>query len=453
MQRRSVGLGFALVTTLVWSTVAPGDAVANPKVVREVRLKNKQAMESYDLLEYERALGLLKDAISLARKRDVKNRDVADSFVNLAIVLYSGLQDVENARLALIEAVKIDEDVDIGRAYRTKELSRLLSEARREFGGSTSRSKCEEVEGIAHLRLETAQAGSSRILEAQLGPNLKGRTLHLHYRSEETKEFTKAEMTSSGGCSYVGSLPEDAMNGEVVHYFLQATDAKGRVIANRGSETSPYIVELEGGGALASDEENPLLARKRARAKRAERARFLVLLSGGTGGGIVTGATEQMRADVGCCVGASLLHASPEIAYLVRPNVALGAALRVSFPLGANIPGHATDAFSGFLRLRYAFSKNMEGLQAVGSLGGGIFRNTVKLNEAAPGMDVDTSASGPFLIGPGLAYFYPVGSGVLKLVGEVHTLVAFSAGIEELNGIRMGFGVQLDVSIGAAISW
>src|SRR5690606_10804972 len=108
-------------------------------------------------------------------------------------------------------------------------------------------------------------------------------------------------------------------------------------------------------------------------------------LSAGSGGGYVTGQTEATLVDVQCCFAPALLHVQPEIGYFVTPRTSLSAAVRLGFPVGANVPGHATAAPAGLFRVRHAFADDGTGFQLSGAVGGGIMRNTVKISNAAPG--------------------------------------------------------------------
>jgi hypothetical protein len=436
---------------LLWLS---GTALANPSVVREIRARNQQAMESYDLLEYEEAQRLLKESIALARKQGVKDPAVAESFLDLAIVLHSGLANVKEARLAMNEAVKIDPSIEIDKAYRTKALSALLIEAKREYGQDRS-VQCEEVRGIEHVHIERAAPRTEKSIDARLGPDLDAKDVYVYYRPGTGSEFSRSPLKQSGDCTYSGAIPAEAMQGPVVHYYLQVMNRRGVVIANRGTPESAFIIELNAEAGSDRESEDPFTVEKSAPpAEDATWNRFFFAFAGGSGAGIVTGKTEQNDSDVSCCFGAALLHAMPEVGLALRENLALSAVMRWGFTLGANLPGHAPSAVSGLLRLRYGFSEGLEGFQVIGSVGAGVIRHTIHLTgPTTTGREVDTTASGPFLIGPGAAYWFPVGTGTLKILLESHALIAFSAGINRFMGVKTGFSTQFDLNLGAVLSF
>jgi hypothetical protein len=185
----------------------------------------------------------------------------------------------------------------------------------------------------------------------------------------------------------------------------------------------------------------------------ADRPKLFLSLAAGTGAGYVTGETETAQSPVGCCFAPALLHVFPEIGYYISNQMAVSLAFRFGFPVGANIMGHATGAPAGLLRVRYALDPAGDGIQLTGAIGGGLLRHTVKIEDQAEDMNVDTTASGPVMIGAGAAYVRPL-SGPMKFVAELNALAAFTAGVSELGEcpgtgcIRPSFGLQFDANLG-----
>ena len=172
----------------------------------------------------------------------------------------------------------------------------------------------------------------------------------------------------------------------------------------------------------------------------------------------MTGATEVADSEVGCCFAPALLHVFPEVGYYITRQLAASLAVRMGFTMGANVMGHATVAPAVLARVRYAFKPSGTGWQVSGAVGGGIIRNTVKVEDAQAGMDTDTTASGPFLIGGGVGYVQPVSDNV-QFVGELNGLAAVTAGIKELGGcpgsgcVRPHFGFEFDINLGVLFSF
>jgi hypothetical protein len=74
----------------------------------------------------------------------------------------------------------------------------------------------------------------------------------------------------------------------------------------------------------------------------------------------------------------------PEIGYYLSPATTVSVAGRIGFPIGANIPGHAPMAPAGLIRIRHAFAPGGSGLVVAGGVGGGVIRDTIKLDAPIP---------------------------------------------------------------------
>ena len=460
---KNLAINLNVFALLVFSSglLTSSVAFAERRVEAEIARKNTRAMETYDLLEYEEARSLLTEAIALAKRHDIKTEEVAKAYLNLAIVYYSGFQEEAIARMAMIDAVEIDENIEIDRAYRTKQLDELLQTTKREFGKSTRpEDDCDRVMGIRHVQVDTAPAGTAQMVEVAVGRETRASRVVLSYRQVESRRFSEVEMRKVGECGYVGIIPGDAVLEPTVHYYIRALNDDGRVVAARGEIQAPIIVEVKRPETLGTSSDEDPLGREQAE-KRTGPLVFL-LASAGTGGGIVTGTTEQTDSDVGCCLAPSLFNAVLEIGYLITNNFSVSGAFRYGVPLGANIPGHATGAVAFFGRVRYGIGDSLDGLQIIGSIGGGLLRHTINLEEAMAGQDVDTAASGPFIIGPGVGYWFHAG-GPLRIFLELHALAAVPAGIDTIGNcpetgdrpdcIDLNFGLQLDANIGLAVSF
>jgi hypothetical protein len=466
--RRIEVLAAAAAFLLGLGVLDPAPAHANAKVVKQVRVKNQQAMENYDLLEYEDARRLLNEAVGIAKRSGLKDPVVARTYLNLAIVYFSGFGDEESAKVALIDAVQIDPSIEIEPAYRTSELARLLSETREEFGSDAppvgAAVDCDGVLSIEHTLVDRAQAGAAREISVLVSPDVQAAKVSLFYRSRGKADFAEVPMRKNGDCEYGGAIPADAVTGDAVHYYVAAFNKGGKVVASRGSSASPNIIEVVkggGGSSLAADGENPLgggggRTDITTVSDPTERTgpRLYVLIPIGSGAGLITsGETEQESNPVSTGLAPSLLNLAPEVGYYFKDNLAVAFAFRMGFPLGANIMGHATGAPAGLLRVRYGLSESLEGLHFSGSIGGGVMRQTVKVENAPPDMDTDTFVSGPFLLGAGVAYWRTLG-GPMMLVAELHSTAGMPLGVEELGScpgagcIRPNFALQFDVNLG-----
>src|SRR5688500_10996018 len=128
---------------------APRAAHADAKGKKDIQQKIKEAMENYDLLEYEEARKLLNQALTIAKKSKMENDPVvAQVHLSLGIVYYAGLQDGESAKLAFLSACEIDKKVKLDAAYRTADMDKALGEACADAGGSSGGGSSDDVGSI-----------------------------------------------------------------------------------------------------------------------------------------------------------------------------------------------------------------------------------------------------------------------------------------------------------------
>lgn len=480
---------FALVATVIFvlGLTSHDVAQADAKAKREIETKMKEAMENYDLLEYEEARKILNQALTIAKKAKMETDPVtAKVHLRLGIVYFAGLQDSESAKLAFLNAMEIDKGIALDKAYSTPEMAKLLDEARSEAGGGGGGAveppdgggdtvDCGSVTGLQHTIVDTAKGGRDLILEAAVGADVEPAKVVIMYRGRGASDFSESKMVGSS-CNFKGIIPKAALSGDLVHYYVAAYNGQGKVIASKGSAGSPNIIEVAGGasgsGNLALDEENPLGEGGGdgggggrfgdggggggdigggVKVRPSGKKTVFIALAGGSGGGYVTGKTEQAENDVKCCFAPQLLHAQPEIGYYLSKTTSISLMARLGFPIGANRPGHSPVAPAGFLKVRKALSENGTGLVVSGAVGGGVIRDTIKLDGVPMDEDTDVVAIGPLFISGGAGYSAALGSG-LALVAELNAVAGIPV-VEKLGTSRLNFGVHLDFNLGLHIGF
>jgi hypothetical protein len=446
--------------------IGGGVAHANPK--KEIDSKIKEAMENYDLMDYDQARKLLNQALAVAKKNKLdKDPRAAKAYLALGIVAFVD-QDLDAAKLSFLSAVQIDPAIQIEPAYKSADMSRLLEGVRAEAAGGGSGGgsaggggpDCGAVSGLQHAIIDTAKAGAAQPIEALLASDVTATKVAVMYRPEGATDFIEVKLKKDGECRYTGAIPSAGMRGSLVHYYVAAFNELGKPIAARGSSGSPNIIELTGGsgGGGGGDTEDPIGAGGGGgggggvtSGVTVERkpARVMLAVSGGTGFGYVTGVTETMMSEVKtCCLGSSLVVLVPELGFFVTPQLSIGVAARIGLPLGANVEGHATAAPGGVARVRYALAPSGEGVRFMGQVGVGILRNTIKLDNSTPGMDTDIVAQGPLLIGGGVGFTKRL-SGNVSFLADFSALAAIAivdsfAGAPQLNS---GFGADLSIGV------
>jgi len=464
-----------LLVALAVCFVLPGRALADAKVKKQVERKTAEAMEAYDMLEYEQAKKGLAAALLLAKRKGLgKDPVTAKVHVHLGIVYFSGFEDPESAGLEFASALEIDPKVEIPKAYKTKEMLAAFESIRSDIGGDvpvigpedspTDNTSCSLVEGLAHELVESSPAGRKQTVELKVSPDLKAAKVALYYRADGKVDFKEVTMGRQGQCAYSAAIPAEAVQGDVVHYFVSVFDARGKVIARSGSKGSPNIIEVTAAIAEPVGGDDPLSGSGASGGSVSASAqdgagkvkKLFISLAVGSGGGYVTGSTEATDVQVANGFAPALFHVLPEVGYWLTPRTSISAAFRLGFPVIANVPGHASAAPSGFLRLRHGFNPDGTGFQMSGAVGGGILRHAVKIENAAPGEDTDTTATGPLLLGAGLGYIKSLGDS-LRFLAEVNGFVGLPV-VDQIgcpgNGcVQPSFGNQFDLNLGFLVAF
>jgi hypothetical protein len=461
-------------------------AAADPKV--DVQSKIKQAMDSYDSMEYDVARKVLNQAIATAKKAKLdKDPLVAKAYLDLGIVAFN-MPDLDAAKLSFMSAVQIDPKIQLEAAYKTADMAKLLDEARVEATGGTaapaaatagagaSAAECKAIKGLEHAEIDTAKSGVALPITAKVSSSVKATKVSVMYRGEHATEFTEVKMTKQGDCEYTGTIPASALREAKAFYYVAAYNDAGKPIASKGSSGSPNLLELEGKpppaekAAVATDREDPINGGKVTKTVASaapepsddqisksvsvgpKEQHIVLAVAGGTGFGYVTGMTEGMNTVKNCCIGNSLVVVQPEIGYIVSRRTTVSFAARLGFPVGANVDGHATLAPAGLLRVRYALSSSGEGVHVMGQAGAGIIRNTIKLDNAAAGQDIDIVAQGPLLVGGGLGFTKKL-SGNVAFVADASALAGIAVVSQFGSAPALNSGVTADVSLGLALGF
>ncbi|HUJ57132.1 MAG TPA: tetratricopeptide repeat protein [Kofleriaceae bacterium] len=464
-------------------------AHADPK--GEVEKKVKEAMDSYDSMDYDAAKKFLNQALAQAKKSKLEKDPVtAKAYLDLGIVAFVN-NDADGAKTQFIAALNIDPKIQIEPAYKSPEMAKLLEEARGQAKGGSAgdlavesggpSEDCGSVKGLQHTLIDTAKAGQPQPVEAMLGSDIKAAKVSVMFRPEGSTEFIEVRMNKQGQCKYVGTIPGSGMKGSLVHYYVAAFGENGKPIAAKGSAGSPNIMELTAGGPATAnkvgDDEDPLAKSSgggggatttTASAPSGGEVdtgvqvptgphvrKVMIAVTGGTGFGYLAGSdkTETMNPlSAGGFGSLPAVIVIPEVDYLVSPQIAIGIAARLGFPVGANVAGHATMGPAGMLRVRYALSETGEGVHVMGQVGAGILRNTVKLSNSMPGQDTDVVAQGPLLVGAGVGYTKWL-SPKLAFVADLSALAAIAVTKSLGSAPLLNSGAAADLSLGFALGF
>jgi hypothetical protein len=476
MGTRSHGWIAALVVLVGLTRVAAAD----PK--GDLEKAGKAAMDSYDSMDYDVAKKSLEKAIKTADAKFPKDPLTAKLHLYLGITTFAG-GDADGAKKELVAAVKIDGKIQIEAAYKSPELVKLLETARSEAGTGSVEPPvvsdgvdCGSVKGLQFKEPDGGKIGINLPIEAYLASDVTAVKVAVMYRPEGAQDFTEGKLAKSGGCKYVGSIPGAAIKGSVMHYYVAAFDGNGKVIkgANAGLANSPNILEITAApkGAGGNDGEDPINGKKTKKVAAVgpgptdtnvsggviaggKTPRVFIAIVGGTGFGYVKGNTEAGNEVQNCCIGNSLFVLTPELGYWISPQMSVGIAGRIGFPIGANVDPpnatHSTIAPGAVLRVRYTLSHSGEGIRLMGQVGGGVMRNTIKLEMQPGGGDTDIVAQGPLLVGAGIGFMKKINNN-LAIVADLSALAGIAV-VDKLGTAKLNTGVGGDVSLGLSLGF
>lgn len=473
MGTRPVGrscITLALVVALI------GSAAADPKA--DIEKQARTAMEAYDQMDYDAAKSTLTAAIQAAKKAKLDREQI-----NAKIHLYLGIAafasgDVDGTKAAFTVAAAIDPKIQIEAAYRQPDLVKILDSVRPSGGGGGGGAEpaggdddCGSIKGLQHKVIENGVVGSEQPIEAHLGGDVTAARVALMYRTEGATDFVEVKLTKQGRCKYIGAIPASAMKGAVMHYYVAAYNENNRVIVGKGSSGSPNLIELAagGGGAGGGDHEDPINKNAGNGGGKpsggsisggvvtgGKAPKVFLAVTGGTGFGYVTGQTEANNEVQNCCIGNSLVVVTPELGFYVNRQMSIGIAGRIGLPLGANVDPpnatHSTIAPGAVVRVRYALSPTGEGVRFMGQLGGGIMRNTIKLEmQPSGGGDTDIVAQGPLLVGAGVGFKKSLSANV-AFVADLSALAGIAV-VQKVGTAKVNSGVGGDVTLGLAFGF
>ena len=487
MGSRTSCLGAPVFGALLVVAGMVATAGADPKA--DIQAKTREAMESYDLMDYDAAKKSLTAAIGAAKKAKLdKDPSYAKAHLFLGIASFAG-GDIDGTKAAFAVAAAIDPKIQIDAAYKSPELVKLLDAAKSEAstGGTKVDPKidpkhdpkhdlvseeCTGVRGLQHDILDSSRAGAAQPIEVLVGSDITPAKVVVMYRTEGTTEFVEAVLAKAGGCKYVGQIPKSAMHGAVLHYFVAAYDAGNKVITSKGSSGSPNIMELAAAvaGGSGGDNEDPISGggvKKKAEPSGGSISKsggvlsggkppkVFIAVAGGTGFGYVTGSTEAGNLVDTCCIGNSWVVVTPELGFYVIKQLSIGIAGRIGLPLGANIDPpdakHSTIAPAAVVRVRYALSRSGEGVHVMGQIGGGVMRNTITLKMQPGGGDTDIVAQGPLLVGAGIGFKKNV-SNNLAFIADLSALAGIAV-VDKLGTAKLNTGIGGDVTLGLAVGF
>lgn len=264
MTRFHLPLSRALIVLAM--IAVPRLALAQDKV-KEIRDKNRAAMEDFDLNEFPSAKTQLEAALEMARKAKLERHPIAaETHMFLAIVQIAGNNDELEGIVEFVKALEINSSAQVPVHYRNAQVQKVFDKAKARVGsgGGTGPSDpgaaAQEAaaqdraaaaglfdrggEGVTHTPVDTATAGKDLKIEVCMGAEIAPTKVMVFYRPQGVAEFTILPMKAGEGGLWTATVKGGAVGGGYMHYYIEARNAKDVALVRSGAKDSPHIVEV-----------------------------------------------------------------------------------------------------------------------------------------------------------------------------------------------------------------
>jgi hypothetical protein len=497
-----LSLVFAAVVSIQAGILGPKVAQAQEaEAVTKVRDLNKKAVDAYENLELEEARKFLTEALELCAAEGLNRHAIkATTHLNLGVVLVGGLKQRDQGTKQFRRALEIDPNVKVPKRLNNPEIQAAF-EAATKAGGEVAETPpkttpprpvttpvvpkpavpppapppvaAEPPATLTLVHEAPSEAKSGAPLEVKAKVQGAGRfdRIVLAYRAEGSSDFLARDMDRDPEGAYEARIPEPAMQGASVSYYLEARGRGGQALARNGSPDAPHVVTLSGSGADADIEENERPPSKAVAGGTGQR--FWLGLGVGVGGGYAKGHPEVNKnyynrdsmntrpIDISNVAAANLVHFNPELGYFINDKVLLSVQGRLQLTTGASkttykdcVPDGvcqpATGAVAVLAKATYLLEPHGS-LQPFVSLsaGGGFIRylfdlssyNLTGCGNPEGSKCYDTVAGGGFLVGPSVGAWLNL-TGPVFLTGQLSALLGVPATAVNVD-LNLGLGYKL----------
>lgn len=436
------------------------EAMAQVEQPARLRIQqlNKEAMEQFDLLEFDKAKGLLEEALDVAKEAELQRDAVhVETNTNLGILHGAGYNDRLMAVKYFTEALRIDARAVLSPLRATPTLQEMWTEAK----GNLPEAPKADL-SLSHTPLDDVGAGQAITIEAQAGADLNPDVVVLHYWVQGEGQINKVPMELVEPNRYRGVIPQTyVVARRSIYYYIDARDETGKRIQGHGSRNSPNIISVGGGdeppGGAVGGGEKPKSRKKT----------ISIGVMAGAGFGIVYGGESENVHPIKTASGIAYQHLSiepggaiapfhiaPEIAYVINDKWHVGVLARLQVVNAlTQVEGIASRvSILGVARAKRLFFDGPFRLYLAFGAGGGQLRHRISLGN----YDLDSKGNDPtpdenervdarvgqyvaFNLGGGLRYMFNTYVGwVLDLSGLI-LVPDFSANLDVNTGLLLEF--------------
>jgi hypothetical protein len=259
---RPIGIG---ILVLGAGLLAPERATAqdasNPKL-EQIGTLNQEAVAACEGYSFKKARAKLHRALALATDAGLEhNPALAETYVLLGVACISGGNDLYRGLHYLVRAARLNPKIRVPRKLATPQLLNLQKTARATVkavkkpvtinlggakGGPGTAAKAGKPggRGLVHVPIDTAKRGYPIPVKATPGLDIQAHRVFLFYRPAGTVKFSRIPMKKAKG-AFRAAIPAAATQGRYIHYYIEATDQRGRLAGSKGSARSPNVVIIK----------------------------------------------------------------------------------------------------------------------------------------------------------------------------------------------------------------
>jgi hypothetical protein len=451
-------LASALLALLVVAGLGTS-ASAQPGADQRIESLLEQAFDAYDMLQLQAAQARLQEAIDFANQSGRRSRAVADCYVMLGVVRYAISGNDSDALDPFVQALLIDDGVEVHPYYATPTLEELLAQARNVVprGGTPATPPPAQTTPppaqpptppaqsqapvINHQPIRDSMANAPIRLAATVPISVPVSRVAVNFRAVGSPNYFAVDMVAQpDGVSFLGEIPASATRGATqIDYYLTVQDRAGNVLGAAGGPQQPFSIVLLGGyeastrGPAAPYVGLPGLDEPTDR----EVAHFSLSL--GSGVGLATSEPNVYADEVRINPGLALtpIHIGAEASWSPTDSFHLVPFLRTQLVIRTT---GIDPLFLGGIKARYFLVNDREGLRlyAQGGLGYGDVSHLVYLAEKDT---YDTTNEGPYHIGGGggLVYMFTRNVGLQIDLYAMTLFDRFSFQLDGQLGLYFGF--------------
>lgn len=228
-------------------TSAASSVAAAPKDEQAEAAAKAALEEDYLQTDFEAAQKRLIKAIRKCGKSGCSPKVEAKLHVAMGTVLAGGMNELDDARDAFVQALELDPNLQPDPDFVKSEITFAYEEARKQLklgapkaGGSDG--------GIVHTPVDEQQVNTPIPIQIELGDDVEGNIekVVLRYRGPSSGGKRRITLKMIDGTTYRGQIPCIAVEkvGEL-EYWIEVLDDGGEIVATAGDKDAPLVTEIK----------------------------------------------------------------------------------------------------------------------------------------------------------------------------------------------------------------